>query len=222
MSIDSVTGRDNHRNARRSIVDFGGVRRRHLHGVLADGFGQNAPLLTYNTTTGDVITSITLSANSTLLIGNYFLGGSSIHSINAANPTSPYDMQLISGITGGGSRGSGGLFGEFSYGLGVAPSGTIFNATTQPGPNSSAIWAVDPTTGNRAVLSDATHGRGANHRVRERTRRRARAYDARARARRTGVARVATGAGRHNCEPLRPDLACARRGKASLIGAPSR
>jgi hypothetical protein len=62
-------------------------------------------------------------------------------------------------VTGDGV-GTGPILGDFTGQFGVASNGTIFISSLAFTVQQLPILSVDPATGNRTILSDATHGTG--------------------------------------------------------------
>ncbi len=68
------------------------------------------------------------------------------------------DRTIISSAVAGNTVGTGpGLF--FATRLAVGPDGSIFTPNISPTP-ANYILSTDPLTGNRTIISDATHGTG--------------------------------------------------------------
>jgi hypothetical protein len=108
--------------------------------------------------------AITPEANGRLLIGGYeppvTPTPQEIRSFDPTQTTSPFGLQIV-------SANSSSFTGRVLYangGIGVGADGQIivtnfFNAGP-PLPFPSQVLSVDPLTGNRTILSDATHGMG--------------------------------------------------------------
>jgi hypothetical protein len=101
-----------------------------------------------------VVYSMAATSDGNILFGtpSASIAGTAVGSFNP-NVPDPFDYHSI-------SSGTGAPIGAVP-GLGVAPSGIVWAAnvlfTTRATGN---VLDIDPTTGNRSILSDATHGAG--------------------------------------------------------------
>ena len=129
----------------------------------------NAGILNVDTTTGNrtVISSATvgtgpsmnlpvdvaLGAGGNLIVNNLVeLGSTTLLGVDPASG----NRTLISG----GGVGTGPGLGDYPGQLGIAANATIYTNQITVSLGQTPVLAIDPATGNRTIVSDATHGSG--------------------------------------------------------------
>lgn len=106
--------------------------------------------------------SLIAEGNGRILYGNIgsTLSIPGLYTFDSTLSTSPYDRHLVSGPgIGEPAVGSGSPL-RWAAGLGLASNGTIYVANLNIS-GAGNLLAVDPVTGIRSLLSDATHGSGS-------------------------------------------------------------
>jgi hypothetical protein len=119
------------------------------------GFSRSGALISRSNADGTLNTvSLAPYADGTLLLAGSTLTGGPASGVGIYSPALDSYQTVSSALHGTG------IVPWTSAGLGVAANGTIWDAVPAQLQRPGEVLAIDPVTGNRTILSDATHGLG--------------------------------------------------------------